>query len=123
MATADFVHLHGHSEYSLLDGGCHVSKMATKAADFGMPALALTDHGNLFGAIEHFKSCKDVGITPIIGCEVYVAVGSRQLRQAARGLNHASTTWYCWHKTRLGINISSSLFPRRTPKGTTTFPA
>ena len=90
MASADFVHLHGHSEYSLLDGGCRVGEMAELAAEQGMPALALTDHGNLFGVIEHYKTCQDAGIKPIIGCEVYVAIDSRHLRQAARGLTHAS---------------------------------
>ncbi len=90
MASAGFVHLHGHSEYSLLDGGCRVGEMAELAAEQGMPALALTDHGNLFGVIEHYKTCQDAGIKPIIGCEVYVAIDSRHLRQAARGLTHAS---------------------------------
>ena len=90
MASAGFVHLHGHSEYSLLDGACRVGGMAELAAEQGMPALALTDHGNLFGVIEHYKACRDAGIKPIIGCEVYVAIDSRHLRQAARGLTHAS---------------------------------
>ena len=90
MASADFVHLHGHSEYSLLDGGCRVSQMAELAAEQGMPALAITDHGNLFGVIEHYRACQDAGIKPIIGCEVYVAIDSRHARQAARGLTHAS---------------------------------
>ena len=90
MASADFVHLHGHSEYSLLDGGCRVSEMAELAAEQDMPALALTDHGNLFGVIGHYEACQDAGIKPIIGCEVYVAIDSRHLRQAARGLTHGS---------------------------------
>ena len=90
MASADFVHLHGHSEYSLLDGACRVGDMAEVAAEQGMPALAITDHGNLFGVIEHYKTCQDAGIKPIIGCEVYVAIDSRHARQAARGLPHAS---------------------------------
>ena len=90
MASADFVHLHGHSEYSLLDGGCRVGEMAEVAAEQGMPALAITDHGNLFGIIEHYRACQDAGIKPIIGCEVYVAIDSRHARQAARGLPHAS---------------------------------
>ncbi|MCY4603295.1 MAG: DNA polymerase III subunit alpha, partial [Gemmatimonadetes bacterium] len=90
MASADFVHLHGHSEYSLLDGGCRVGEMAELAAEQGMPALAITDHGNLFGVIEHYRACQDAGIKPIIGCEVYVAIDSRHSRQAARGLTHAS---------------------------------
>ena len=90
MASAGFVHLHGHSEYSLLDGGCRIGEMAETAAELGMPALAVTDHGNLFGTIEHYKACKAAGIKPIIGCEVYVAIESRHLRKAARGLTHAS---------------------------------
>ena len=101
MASAGFVHLHGHSEYSLLDGGCHIGKMAEKAAELGMPALALTDHGNLFGAIEHYKSCKAAGIKPIIGCEVYVAIESRHLRKAVRGLTHGST-----HLVLLAKNVT-----------------
>ena len=90
MTQSEFAHLHGHSEYSLLDGGCRVAEMAELAADLGMPALAITDHGNLFGAIDHYKACKEVGILPIIGCEVYVAIESRHLRRATRGLTHAS---------------------------------
>ena len=90
MATAEFVHLHGHSEYSLLDGGCHIGQMAGAASEYDMPALAVTDHGNLFGAIAHYRNCEEAGIKPIIGCEVYVAIGSRHDRAAARGLQHAS---------------------------------
>jgi len=90
MARADFVHLHGHSEYSLLDGGCHIDQMAQLAGEQGMPALAITDHGNLFGAIAHYKACQKAGIKPLIGCEVYVAVESRFLRKAARGSNSGS---------------------------------
>ena len=90
MALAEFVHLHGHSEYSLLDGGCRIGDMAALAAELEMPALAVTDHGNLFGAVEHYRACREAGIKPIVGCEVYVAVGSRHDRKAAKGLNHAS---------------------------------
>ncbi len=90
MSSADFVHLHGHSEFSLLDGGCHIDEMAQAAAEQGMKALAITDHGNLFGAIAHYKACKEAGIKPIIGCEVYVAIESRHLRKPARGLTHGS---------------------------------
>jgi DNA polymerase III subunit alpha len=90
MASAEFVHLHGHSEYSLLDGGCHMEAMAPAAAQLGMSALAVTDHGNLFGAISHYRSCRDAGVKPILGCEVYVAIGSRHERKGARGLTHGS---------------------------------
>ena len=90
MASPEFVHLHGHSEYSLLDGGCHVKAMAPAAAEQGMSALAVTDHGNLFGAISHYRSCRDAGVKPILGCETYVSIGSRHERKGARGLTHGS---------------------------------
>ncbi|MBT4099891.1 MAG: DNA polymerase III subunit alpha [Gemmatimonadetes bacterium] len=90
MATSEFVHLHGHSEYSLLDGACHINAMAPAAAEQGMSALAVTDHGNLFGAISHYRACHDAGVKPILGCETYVSIGSRHERKGARGLTHGS---------------------------------
>ncbi|MBD2863784.1 DNA polymerase III subunit alpha [Paenibacillus oceani] len=78
-----FVHLHAHSEYSLLDGASRIERMAEQAARLGMPALALTDHGVMYGAIPFYKACKANGIKPIIGCEVYVATGS-MLTKASR---------------------------------------
>ena len=76
-SSADFVHLHGHSEYSLLDGGCHVEQMAERAAEQGMSALAITDHGSLFGAIEHYRACQKVGIKSIIGSSFLYSNSSR----------------------------------------------
>lgn len=78
--SAPFVHLHVHTEYSLLDGACRVKDLVGQAAKFGMPALALTDHGNLYGAIEFYQACSKAGIKPIIGCEVYMAPGDRMDR-------------------------------------------
>ena len=74
----DFVHLHLHSQYSLLDGAIKFDELFTKAKEYGMTAVALTDHGNIFGAVEFYKEAKKAGIKPIIGCEVYVAPSSRQ---------------------------------------------
>lgn len=74
---SSFIHLHVHSQYSILDATAPVYGLVKKAAALGMPALALTDHGNLFGAVDFYKSCKEAKIKPIIGCEVYVALGSR----------------------------------------------
>lgn len=73
----DFVHLHLHSEYSLLDGACRVSDIPKIAAEHGQSAVALTDHGNMYGAVAFYKACKKEGVKPIIGCEVYVAAGDR----------------------------------------------
>ncbi len=74
---ADFVSLHLHTEYSLLDGAIRIKELVERAREFRLPALAMTDHGNLFGAVEFYKQVKKAGIKPIIGCEVYVAPGSR----------------------------------------------
>jgi DNA polymerase-3 subunit alpha len=77
MAAPDFVHLHVHSEYSLLDGANRIDDLVAACVKDGQRALALTDHGNLFGAIELYKKCRAAGIRPLLGCEVYVAVRSR----------------------------------------------
>ncbi len=74
----DFVHLHLHSQYSLLDGAIKFDELFLQAKEYGMTAVALTDHGNLFGAAEFYKEAKRAGIKPIIGCELYVAPTSRQ---------------------------------------------
>jgi DNA polymerase III subunit alpha len=71
-----FVHLHVHTEYSTLDGSCRTKAVAARAAELGMPAVAMTDHGNLYGAISFYKACKDAGVKPILGCEIYLAPGS-----------------------------------------------
>ena len=73
----DFVHLHVHTEYSLLDGACRIKELVKAAADSGQKALAITDHGVMYGAVDFYKAAKDAGIKPIIGCEVYVAPRSR----------------------------------------------
>src|ERR1051325_519041 len=77
---ADFVHLHVHSEYSLLDGAAQLEKLVTKAKDLGFNAIALTDHGNLFGGIDFYQAAKKAAIKPILGCELYVAPGGRKER-------------------------------------------
>ncbi|OGI84283.1 DNA polymerase III subunit alpha [Candidatus Nomurabacteria bacterium RIFCSPLOWO2_01_FULL_33_17] len=77
MEASRFIHLHTHSHYSLLDGLSKIPDMVRIAKEFNMPAMALTDHGNMHGAIEFYKECKKNGIKPIIGCEVYVAERSR----------------------------------------------
>lgn len=85
-----FVHLHNHTEYSLLDGLSKVKKMAKRAKDLGMTALAITDHGGMYGVIKFYQACKEIGIKPIIGCEIYVARRSLHDKEAGvdKDYNH-----------------------------------
>src|ERR1700681_4465754 len=89
-APKSIIHLHNHTEYSLLDGASRIPALVNRAAELEMPALAMTDHGVMYGAIHFYKACKDAGIKPIIGCEVYVAPRSRLLREGRvdRDPNH-----------------------------------
>ncbi len=82
-APETFVHLHVHSEYSLLDGACRIPELVGRAAELKMPALALSDHGNLFGAVEFYKECREREIKPIVGCEAYLAPGDKEDKKAA----------------------------------------
>ena len=77
MSHADFVHLHVHTNYSLLDGACRVSELVKKAAELKFPAMAITDHGNMFGAVEFYEKCMKGGLKPILGVEGYMAPKSR----------------------------------------------
>lgn len=85
MSRADFVHLHLHTEYSLLDGACRLDRLMQKARQLGFPALALTDHGVMYGAVDFYREAREHGIKPIIGCEVYVAPGSRLEKKSTGG--------------------------------------
>ncbi len=78
----EFVHLHTHTEYSLLDGAARIKDLVRQAVEFGMPALAITDHGTMFGVIDFYKACRQAGIKPILGCEVYVAPRTIHDRQS-----------------------------------------
>jgi DNA polymerase-3 subunit alpha len=83
--SVPFVHLHFHSEYSLLDSACKVKKAVKRAIELGQNTLALTDHGYLYGAIEFYKEAREAGLKPILGCEVYVAVGDMHDRKGVEG--------------------------------------
>src|SRR5919108_4947489 len=80
-----FVHLHLHTQYSLLDGAIRLGDLIKKVKDHNMPAVAMTDHGAMFGAIEFYLKCRDKGVKPVIGCEVYIAPGSRHVKEAKGG--------------------------------------
>lgn len=79
-----FTHLHVHTEFSLLDGSCKIKEIVARAKELGMDSLAITDHGVMYGVIDFYKAAKEVGIKPIIGCEVYVAPGSRFNKEAGQ---------------------------------------
>src|SRR5207237_6685342 len=84
MFRYSFVHLQLQTEYSLLDGSIRMKELMKKAAEFKMPAVAMTDHGNLYGAIEFYQEAHNAGVKPIIGCEAYIAPGSHKDRPASR---------------------------------------
>ena len=88
MSDAPFIHLHAHTDYSLLDGACEIERMVKVAVEQKMPAMAMTDHGNLFGAVEFHNACKGQGVTPILGCEVYVSQQGHKVRSEADRYNH-----------------------------------
>ena len=94
--SLNFNHLHVHSEFSLLDGMSKIPDLVNQAVTFNMSSLALTDHGNLYGAVEFYQACKKVGIKPIIGCELYLA------KNNLTDKNPSERTPY--HLTALAIN-------------------
>src|SRR5271169_1800225 len=85
MSHADFVHLHLHTEYSLLDGACRLDRLVDKAHELKFASLAITDHGAMYGVVDFYKAAREKGIKPIIGCEVYVAPGSRLEKKTGGG--------------------------------------
>ena len=84
----NFVHLHLHSEYSLLDGSTRINLLPQRVKDLGMDAVALTDHGNMYGAIAFYKACKDAGVKPILGCEVYISEKDMTLKDRTNKRYH-----------------------------------
>lgn len=101
MQHADFVHLHLHTNYSLLDGACRIKPLMEKAVEMKFPAMAITDHGNLFGAVEFYKACTKAGIKPIIGCEMYIAPKSR-LDRAGTSIRDSNSHMVLLAKDELG---------------------
>ncbi|MFA4888339.1 MAG: DNA polymerase III subunit alpha [Candidatus Omnitrophota bacterium] len=89
MPHSEFVHLHLHTQYSLLDGACRIPEILALAKQYKMDSLAITDHGNMFGAIEFYQEAQKAGIKPIIGCEAYIAPGSR-LEKSSSGIDEAA---------------------------------
>ncbi len=114
MSTPPFAHLHCHSHYSLLDGAGKISGLLKRTKELGMNSLALTDHGNLHGALEFYKAAKDMGINPIVGIEAYIAPSSRFYKENASGSKEASYHITILAKDRTGfqnlLKLSSRAF-------------
>ena len=89
MKIKPFTHLHVHTEYSLLDGSAKIKELVARAKQLGMDSIAITDHGAMYGVIEFYKAAKEIGIKPIIGCEVYVANGSRLQKDNKNGYQYS----------------------------------
>lgn len=104
MASPEFVHLHVHTQFSLLDGACRMGALASLAKNHKMPALAVTDHGNLFGVVQFYSTLKGAGIKPILGYEAYVAPGSRTDRSGAGGIKDAAHHLTLLAETQEGYN-------------------
>ena len=99
---SEFVHLHNHSDYSLLDGAQQVGQLINTIDDLNMDSVALTEHGNMFSVLPYYKAAKKAGIKPIVGCEIYVAVGSR--------FEKKTTTEYGWGNNHLILYNNCSYF-------------
>lgn len=112
MSSYDFVHLHVHTEYSLLDGACRIKELIEAAASMGQKAIAITDHGVMYGAVEFYEKAKEKGIKAIIGCEVYVAPRSRFDKDKVLDSRYSHLVLLC--KNEIGyknlINIVSKSF-------------
>ncbi len=99
---AEFTHLHLHTDYSLLDGACDVDKLVAHVDRIGQKSVAMTDHGNIFGAVHFFDAAKKKGIKPILGCELYICQAEDH---RAKGTGTSTTTCWCWRRTRRGTAI------------------
>jgi len=118
---AEFVHLHLHSQYSLLDGTTRIDDLVRRAAELGQPAVALTDHGNMFGAVKFHEAARRAGVKPIIGCEVYVAPGSR-FEKGGRAGGGRAYHMVLLAQNRTGYNNLCELVTRGFTEGMYYFP-
>ncbi len=103
MKSSEFVHLHGHTQYSLLDGACLLKELVKLAQAYNMPAITMTDHGNMFGAIEFYLLCKSMQIKPIIGCEAYLAPVNR-FEKSSHGISDTAYHFILLAKNNTGYH-------------------
>ena len=97
---SQFVHLHLHTDYSMLDGACDVEKLVHRVKELGMPAVAMTDHGNIFGAVHFVNAAKEAGVKPIVGASFTSAKRTITTFSARRPKGTLTTTCWCWPKTK-----------------------
>ena len=90
-----FVHLHVHTEFSLLDGACRIEELVRRVKELGQTAVAITDHGVMYGCVDFYKACQAQGVKPIIGCEVYVAARTRFDRVRELDADHRHLVLLC----------------------------
>ena len=108
-----FAHLHVHTEYSLLDGSNKITEYVNRIRELGMTAGAITDHGVMYGVIDFYRAAKKAGINPILGCEVYVAPGSRFDREQVKGEEPFIIIWCCWRKIMSDMRIMMKIVLQR----------
>ena len=89
--SGSFVHLHLHTEYSTLDGMTRAGNVAKRAAELGMPAVAMTDHGNMYGAIKFYMACMKAKVKPILGCEIYLCPTTKEEKRTSPGASATAT--------------------------------
>ena len=118
-----FVHLHLHTEFSLLDGACRIAKLVERVKELGQEAVAITDHGCMYGVIDFYKACKAAGIKPIIGCEVYVAPRGRTRFQKVHEFDSAFTHLVLLCRNQEGYRNLSYLVSQAYLEGFTSSPA
>jgi DNA polymerase-3 subunit alpha len=111
MSDTPFVHLHCHSDYSLLDRACTIPQLMNQVAALGMPAVALTDQGNLFGAVQFCHAAREKGIHPVIGCEVYASQQGHKSRADTDRCNHLVLRCENQEGYRNLINLVSTVAP------------
>ena len=110
-----FTHLHLHTQYSLLDGACRLQNLVSRAKELNMTSLAITDHGNMFGAVDFYRECKKQGIKPIIGCEIYVAPRSRFDKDKILDKEYSHLVLLCKNET--GYKNLIKIFSRAYTEG------
>ena len=116
----EFVHLHVHTDFSLLDGCSRVDRLCSRAEELGMKALSITDHGVLYGLTGFFKQAEKHGIKPLLGCEIYLVYEPTLATENEQRKNQKVSTWASLPAISPATKTSANWSPRHTPKDSTT---